>query len=161
MTDTQIKNYYAAQAVAANTMLEYVSAVSHKHASDGYTICDTTHCQRYDTTKTTKFVIDGVGTVCYRINGDWYSFIQVYKDNSKYKYIQGMYFAHCAGKTKTDSQDPSLKSVTCSDLNGPHTSISGHGKGLCQEGAAYKAKQGKSWQAILKYYYNSTTSLLC
>ena len=39
--------------------------------------------------------------------------------------------------------------------------LSGHGYGLCQEGAAHKAKKGSTWSSILSYYYRSTSSLMC
>ena len=159
MTDAQIMNYYAAQAVAANTFLEYAASVSNKHGSS-YTVCNTTCCQTYDTTKTSEFVISGISSVCYRFAGDWYAYLQVYKSGSTYSYITGMYFAHCNGKTKTDSSDPSLKSVSCTNIDGS-TTLSGHGYGLCQYGAAYLAKQGTTWTSILSFYYNSTTSMFC
>lgn len=160
MSDTQIKQYYAAQAVASNTFLEW-AAVGHSTHS-GYTVCDSSHCQRYDTTKTTEFVISAVSTICYRIAGDWYSNIQVHKSGNSYNYIYGAYFAHCDGATVSypGSSQPALKSVSCTNIDG-NNYLSGNGWGFCQYGAAYKAKQGSSWLDILGYYYTSSTSLVC
>lgn len=161
MTETQIKQYYAAQAVAANTFLEYVACVSKKHGSK-YTVCNSASCcQLYDTTKTTSYVISGINTVCYKVGGDWYSYLQVYKSSGKYSYITGKYFSCCNGHTiAATSEDPSLKSVACTNINGS-TTLVGHGNGMCQYGAAYLAKTNYKWDSILSYYYDSTVSLFC
>lgn len=129
-----------------------------KHSE--FTVCDQPHCQRFDQTKTSEFVISAVATVCYRIGNDWYSNIQVYKSGNTYNYIYGAFFGRCSGATISYPGQPALKSVACTNIDGSNE-LFGHGWGLCQRGAAYKAKQGSSWMDILKYYYTSTTSLLC
>lgn len=160
MTDSQIKQYYAAQAVAANTFLEYAAKVYSKHKSAGYTVCNSACCQTYDTTKSSSFAISAVGLVCNKISSDWYANLQVYKSGSSYNYIYGAYFAHCSGATKTHPTDPALKSVSCTNIDNK-SYLSGNGYGLCQYGAAKMAKNGSSWSSILQHYYSSTTSLCC
>lgn len=164
MTDAQIKQYFAAQAVASNSFLEFAAQKGGNHSS--YTVCDSANCQRYDTTKTTTFTIGAVSYITTNIAGDRYYPIQVYKKNNRYDYIYPAFFAHCDGNTvkypsSSGDNHPELQSVPCTDLMGPHSSVYGNGWGLCQEGAAYRAKQGSSYMNILSYYYDSTVTLVC
>lgn len=158
MTDLQIKHYYAAQAVASCSFIEWNAKRDPKHSQ--YTVCDTSNCQRYDPTKTDTYAVEALsfiydvlpsgGTSAY----DSYYTIMLYKPtNNTYEYMYPAYFAQCTGKTKTHPSRPELQSVSCSDIDGTHSEYSGNGWGMCQRGAAKLAKDGYSYHEILQHYY--------
>lgn len=166
MTDGQIKQYYSAQGVAANTMIEwYVNSGWKPHSN--YTVCNTSHCQAYNTAQTNTYTISAIQNISYEVNMDYYFTTQFYKDSSgKYNYMYPAYFNYCTGRTKAypsvpGDNHPYLIAVTCTDIDGTHSSYSGNGNGLCQRGAANRAKNGYSYTNILSYYYTNSTSLSC
>lgn len=65
--------------------------------------------------------------------------IVMYKPSSTtYDYIWGAFFSSCSGNgTKDHSTQPALKAVSCTDIA---TGAGGHRYGLCQMGAALRAK---------------------
>lgn len=71
--------------------------------------------------------------------------------STTYDYIWGAFFSSCSGNgTKDHSTQPALKAVSCTDIA---TGAGGHRYGLCQMGAALRAKNGDSASNILLYYY--------
>lgn len=156
MTDSQIKQYYAAQAVAACSFIEWAVYGDAKHSA--YTVCDTSNCQRYDPTSTNVYAVEALGLIYDSFGGDTYYTIMLYKPTSKtYDYVYPAYFKQCTGETKTHSTRPELQSVSCSDIDGTHSSYSGNGWGLCQKGAAQMAKDGSTYIEILQHYYTNVT----
>ena len=73
--------------------------------------------------------------------------------------IEAYYFSHCNGHTR-NSEDvwgdalPYCRGVSCPCGN---TTMSGHGVGMCQEGAQVLAKAGWDYRDILKHYYSGVT----
>jgi len=70
------------------------------------------------------------------------------------KVIEAVYSADCGGRTSSAEEvwgnpRPYLVSVDCS-VEGTRL---GHGVGMCQRGALELAKQGKSYEEILKHFY--------
>lgn len=53
---------------------------------------------------------------------------------------------------------PALKAVSCTDIA---TGAGGHRYGLCQMGAALRAKNGDSASNILLYYYTDCRIISC
>lgn len=160
LTETQIRQLYKSQAVAANTLLEW-NAVSGWEPHSDATVCTTAHCQHYDATKITTLVINAVNDAFMTASGQSYCLLQLYKPTStSYNYIYGAYFQRCNGSTLTYSGQPALVSVSCTNIDNKY-STSGNGYGMCQYGAPYQAKNGKSSSQILKYYYTNTDSIYC
>lgn len=154
MTDSQIKQYYAAQAVAACSFIEWAVHGDAKHSA--YTVCDTSNCQKYDPTSTNVYAVEALALIYDTVSGNAYFTIMLYKPTSRtYDYIYPAYFLHCTGNTKTHSTRPELQSVSCTDIDGTHSSYAGNGWGLCQKGAAQKAKEGDTYIEILQYYYTN------
>ena len=154
MTDSQIKQYYAAQAVAACSFIEWAVHGDAKHSA--YTVCDTSNCQKYDPTSTNVYAVEALALIYDTVSGNAYFTIMLYKPTSRtYDYIYPAYFLHCTGNTKTHSTRPELQSVSCTDIDGTHSSYAGNGWRLCQKGAAQKAKEGDTYIEILQYYYTN------
>ena len=84
----------------------------------------------------------------------------MYKPSSTtYDYIWGAFFSSCSGNgTKDHSTQPALKAVSCTDIA---TGAGGHRYGLCQMGAALRAKNGDSASNILLYYYTDCRIISC
>lgn len=59
---------------------------------------------------------------------------------------------------KDHSTQPALKAVSCTDIA---TGAGGHRYGLCQMGAALRAKNGDSASNILLYYYTDCRIISC
>lgn len=153
MSDSQIVQYYAAQTIAACSFIEWTANCDPKHSE--YTVCDTSNCQRYDPTTTNTYAVSAANVVVQTFGLNSYYMILLYRPSSNtYDYMYPAYFRHCTGSTKTLSSRPELKSVSCSDIDGSHTSYSGNGYGLCQMGAAAMAKNGSKYYDILLHYYS-------
>ena len=84
----------------------------------------------------------------------------MYKPSSTtYDDIWGAFFSSCSGNgTKDHSTQPALKAVSCTDIA---TGAGGHRYGLCQMGAALRAKNGDSASNILLYYYTDCRIISC
>lgn len=130
---------YEAQAVAANTFLEYALSVYSNHSGKDYKVCSSSCCQVYDPTKVTEEAIDATANIFYTSGGKSKTDIVMYKPSSTtYDYIWGAFFSSCSGNgTKDHSTQPALKAVSCTDIA---TGAGGHRYGLCQMGAALRAK---------------------
>ena len=160
MTSAQISELYHAQAVAANTFLEYSLSVYSNHSSKDYKVCATSCCQVYDPTKVTEAAIDATANIFYTSGGKSKTDIVMYKPTSTtYDYIWGAFFSSCGGNgTKEHKTQPALKAVSCTDIT---SGAGGHRYGLCQMGAAQRAKDGKSASNILLYYYTGCNIVSC
>ena len=160
LTSTQVSELYEAQAVAANTFLEYALSVYSNHSGKDYKVCSSSCCQVYDPTKVTEEAIDATANIFYTSGGKSKTDIVMYKPSSTtYDYIWGAFFSSCSGNgTKDHSTQPALKAVSCTDIA---TGAGGHRYGLCQMGAALRAKNGDSASNILLYYYTDCRIISC
>lgn len=160
LESSQISELYHAQAVAANTFLEYAMSVYSNHRKTGYKVCSSSCCQVYDPTKVTEAAIDATATIFYTSGGVSKTDIVMYKSSStSYDYIWGAFFSSCGGEgTRTHSSQSALKAVSCTDIA---KGAGGHRYGLCQMGAAQRAKDGNSAASILLYYYTDCAVTSC
>lgn len=130
-----------AQAVAARCFAAF--AIAHpRHSTQGADVCTEQHCQGWSAQTnpaTNQAVAETADVVA--IHGD--------------EVIQAFYFAHCDGSTR-NSEDvwvralPYCRSVNCIK---PYPSLSGHGVGMCQQGAIAMAEEGATYVDILSHYY--------
>ena len=85
----------------------------------------------------------------------------MYKPTSTtYEYVYGTFFSSCYNKGTKDygTSEPTLKAVSCTDIA---TGYGGHRYGLCQMGAATRAKNGNSAADILLHYYTNGKIIPC
>lgn len=160
MTSSQIEELFRAQAVAANTFLEYALSVYSNHGNTDYKVCSTACCQVYDPTKVTQVAIDATARIFYSSGGVVKTDIMMYKPSSTtYEYIWGAFFSSCGNNgTLSHSSQPALRAVSCTDIT---QGAGGHRYGLCQMGAAYRAKNGNSASTILLHYYSGCRMMSC
>lgn len=161
LTSSQIKSLHIAQAVVANTFLEYALSVYSNHQGSSYKVCSSACCQVYDTSKTTSEGLAAATAIFNKTGGYTYTTLLLYHPSSTvYNYIWGAFFSSCAGKgTLTHSSQPSLKSVSCTDLA---SGAGGHRYGLCQMGAAYRAKNTTGgYVTILQHYFSNVSIAEC
>ena len=131
-----------AQAIAARSF----AVGTRRHASEGFDVCITTHCQVYKPKNryadSDRSVDETAGQVLSHASG-----------------VTGApFFAHCDGHTRSAqeawSKDVSfLRSVPC--ICG-YDELYGHGVGMCQRGAAAMAREGATVKEILAHYYSGT-----
>jgi hypothetical protein len=128
-----------AQAIASRSY----AVTTRRHASDGFDMCCTTHCQVYkpkNRYEDSDRAVDETSGQILTYDG---------------RLVGTPFFGHCDGHTR-DSEDvwPSrveyLRSVSC--ICG-YTDLYGHGVGMCQRGAAALATQGAAAEEILKHYF--------
>ena len=163
LTDSQADQVLWMQAIASNTFLEYAQSCYSTHTIND--VCNTSHCQSYDTTYNSDYVLKLVQQAIFIENGgNPRTVIAMYKpSNRQYQYIYGAYFRYCDGagtKTYTDAYEPALKSVSCTDLFNPG-GPKGNLFGVCQHGALYLAKNGYAAGDIIRYYYSNTQTVYC
>lgn len=130
-----------AQAVASRT---YAAAAS-RHLEKNADVCTKTHCQKW------KRVDPIVAPEVFRAVSETWGVVAMHEG----KLIEAFFFEHCSGQTR-NSEDmampefPYLRGVNCpcgfSDMRG-------HGVGLCQRGAIVLARNGASFEQILRHYY--------
>lgn len=161
LTLAQTKELYQAQAIAANTFLEYSLKVYSNHSSSSYNVCATHCCQVYDPTKITQAAIDAAAKIFYTAGSVTRTDIVMYKSSpTTYDYIWGAFFSYCDNKgIENHSTQPALKAVSCTDITKGATSPRHYG--LCQMGAATRAKNGKTASDILMYYYSNCCIASC
>jgi hypothetical protein len=129
-----------AQAIAARSY----AVTTRRHASDGYDMCTTTHCQVYKPKNRyadSDLAVDETSGQVLAYEG---------------KMVGAPFFGHCDGHTRNSEDVWSqkvdyLRSVPC--ICG-YNKLYGHGVGMCQRGAAAMAEQGASASAILAHYYS-------
>lgn len=161
LTAAQISELFEAQAVAANTHLEYALSVYSKHSEDECAVCSEPCCQKYDPTKVTQAAINATVKIFYTSSGKAKTEIIMYKPTSTtYEYVYGTFFSSCYNKGTKDygTSEPTLKAVSCTDIA---TGYGGHRYGLCQMGAATRAKNGNSAADILLHYYTNGKIIPC
>lgn len=104
LTSTQITELYEAQAIAANTFLEYALSVYSSHSASGYRVCSSAACcQKYDPTKVTQAAISATANIFYTYGGVSKTDIVMYRPTSaSYEYIWGAFFSSCGGNGTKD-----------------------------------------------------------
>ena len=163
LEDLQADQVLWMQAIASNTFLEYAQSCYSTHTIND--VCNTSHCQTYDTTYNSDYVLQLVQKgIFIKNDGDPRTVIAMYKpSNNKYQYIYGAYFRYCKNngtETYTKADEPALKAVSCTDLFNPGGK-QGNLFGVCQHGALYLAKNDYRAGDIIRYYYSNTQTEYC
>jgi peptidoglycan hydrolase-like amidase len=140
-----------AQAVAARSFL---AAAHGRH--EGFDFCDTTHCQ---------FLKEPAkpGSPAAHATAETRGLALAYQG----QVFAALYSANCGGRTRTLDEVGWGRSET-SGLEYPYFPVacprkgrpSGHGVGLCQEGAAEMERHGARFREILNHYYPATTLVM-
>jgi peptidoglycan hydrolase-like amidase len=132
-----------AQAVVARSFL---IAAHHRH--DGFDFCDTTHCQ---------FLREAPapGSLSAKAVEETRDLILAYQGSA----IPALYSANCGGKTRTlDEAGWNQEAYPYFAIECPvRGEVFGHRLGMCQEGAAQMARNGKTFREILAHYFPATT----
>jgi peptidoglycan hydrolase-like amidase len=132
-----------AQAVVARSFL-----IAARHRHEGFDFCDTTHCQFLRQPPAPQ-------SINARATAETRDLILAYQGRP----IAALYSANCGGMTRTleeagwNAEPYPYFAVPC-PVRG---AVSGHRIGLCQEGAAAMAKQGRTFREILTAYFPATT----
>ena len=69
LNTSQIKALYIAQAIVANTFLEYALSEYSNHSGSSYKVCSSACCQVYDRTKTTDEGLAAAEAIFNKTNG--------------------------------------------------------------------------------------------
>jgi peptidoglycan hydrolase-like amidase len=132
-----------AQAAVARSFL-----IAARGRHEGFDFCDTTHCQ---------FLREAppVGSLSAQAANSTRDLVLAYQGRP----IAALYSANCGGKTRTladagwNEEPYPYFAVDC-PVRG---AVAGHQIGMCQEGAAQMARQGKTFREILAHYFPATT----
>jgi peptidoglycan hydrolase-like amidase len=132
-----------AQAVVTRSFL-----IASHNRHEGFDFCDTTHCQ---------FLREAPppGSPSANSAAQTRDLVVAYQGRP----IAALYSANCGGKTRT------LEQAGWNQEAYPYFAIecpvrgeaSGHRIGMCQEGAAQMARDGKTFREILAHYFPATT----
>ncbi len=132
-----------AQAVVARSFL-----IAARNRHDGFDFCDTTHCQFLRETPPP-------GSLSAKAAEETRDLVVAYQGRA----IAALYSANCGGKTRTledagwNREPYPYFAVEC-PIRGE---VAGHRIGMCQEGAAQMARNGKTFREILAHYFPATT----
>jgi stage II sporulation protein D len=132
-----------AQAVVARSFL-----IGARYRHEGFDFCDTTHCQFLREAPAS-------GNLAARAAEETRGLVVAYQGRA----IAALYSANCGGKTRTledagwNAEGYPYFAVDC-PVRG---AVAGHRLGLCQEGAAQLARNGKTFREILAIYFPATT----
>jgi len=135
-----------AQAVVARSFL-----IAARNRHEGYDFCDTTHCQFLREAPT-------AGSLAAKAAQETRDLVVAYQGRA----IAALYSANCGGKTRTledagwNAEAYPYFAVDC-PVRG---AVAGHRIGMCQEGAAQMARNGKTFREILVIYFPATTLML-
>lgn len=132
-----------AQAVVARSFL-----IAARSRHEGFDFCDTTHCQ---------FLREAPpsGSLAAKAAEETRDLVLAYQGRT----IAALYSANCGGRTRTleeagwNAEAYPYFAVDC-PLRG---AVAGHRLGMCQEGAAQMARNGKTFREILEIYFPATT----
>jgi stage II sporulation protein D len=135
-----------AQAVVARSFL-----VVARNRHDGFDFCDTTHCQ---------FLREAPapGSLTAKAVEDTRGMVVAYQGRA----IAALYSANCGGKTRTlEEAGWNVDAYPYFAVDCPvRGAVAGHRIGMCQEGAAQMARNGKTFREILAAYFPATTLIL-
>jgi peptidoglycan hydrolase-like amidase len=132
-----------AQAVVARSFL-----IAARGRHQGFDFCDTTHCQ---------FLRDAppARSLAAKAAEETRDLIVAYQGRP----VAALYSANCGGRTRTledagwNAEPYPYFAVDC-PVRGP---VAGHRIGMCQEGAAQMARNGKTFREILALYFPAAT----
>lgn len=132
-----------AQAVVARSFL---TAARGRH--QGFDFCDTTHCQFIREPPPPE-------SPSAKATADTRDLVIVYQGRP----VAALYSANCGGKTRTLAeagwnQEPYPYFAVDCPVRGK---VAGHRIGMCQEGSASMARNGKTFREILGLYFPATT----
>jgi stage II sporulation protein D len=132
-----------AQAVVTRSFL---IAAHGRH--EGFDFCDTTHCQFLREAPAT-------GSLSAKAAADTRDFVVAYQGRA----IAALYSANCGGKTRTlEDAGWNVEPYPYFAVDCPvRGAVAGHRIGMCQEGAAQMARNGKTFREILALYFPATT----
>ena len=146
LTDAQAIEAYKAQAVASRGYADAKVRQGIGHMSSGYSLCAGTHCQAfvpYYTNANAITAVDAVTNQVLTYNG--------YRSITEYH-------GKCQG-TVTNYPQPGSTSISDVRTCNAHSAATGdevaHNRGMCQTGAKLMAKNNKTYQEILSFYYAS------
>jgi stage II sporulation protein D len=132
-----------AQAVIARSFL-----IASHNRHEGFDFCDTTHCQ---------FLREAPppGSPSANAAGQTRDLLVAYQGRA----IAALYSANCGGKTRTlDEAGWNPEAYPYFAVECPvRGQVAGHRIGMCQEGAAQLARNGKTFREILAHYFPATT----
>ena len=154
MTDNQILELFRAQSVVSRTFLESSIVNYSPHRAEGYTVCSTTCCQ--------VFTTDYLHFVAMQAVNDTETSTTAEIVTYNGRVATTLFFSSCSGSTK-DNEDVNgyaydyLVSVPCPRSNHLGGENGGQGVGMCQAGAAGRAKDGETYEEIIEYYYTGAT----
>ena len=127
-----------AQAVAARTF----SAITQRHTERKADVCTVRHCQVW---------VESVSAAVTRAANETRGQVLTYED----KLIHAFYFEHCDGHTREARGILIEPALYCKSVSCPcgFATLRGHGIGMCQRGASQMARNGDTYEKILKHYY--------
>jgi stage II sporulation protein D len=131
-----------AQAVVARSFL-----IASRNRHEGFDFCDTTHCQFLREAPAAQ-------SLSAKATEETKDLVVAYQGRA----IAALYSANCGGKTRTleeagwNAEAYPYFAVECL-VRG---AVSGHRIGMCQQGAAEMARNGKSFREILALYFPAT-----
>jgi peptidoglycan hydrolase-like amidase len=132
-----------AQAVVARSFL---TAAHHRH--EDFDFCDTTHCQFLREPPAPE-------SPAAKASAQTRDLVITYQGQP----LAALYSANCGGKTQSLGQagwnpEPYPYFPVECPIKGE---VSGHRLGMCQQGAAQLAREGKTFREILAHYFPATT----
>lgn len=154
LTSDQLFGIYCAQALVANTFIEFQQKVYLRH--DGEYDIQVGIDQSFDPTITYEAVVNGVDAVFYTVNGKPCTVIFYYKPTaSTYQYLNAEWFSSCKNKGTIDSPWgwPGVKAKSCKDY---YEGDGGHGRGYCQSGGAQRILDGEKAVPAVRYYFTDS-----
>jgi stage II sporulation protein D len=132
-----------AQAVVARSFL-----IAARNRHEGFDFCDTTHCQ---------FLREApaAGSLAAKAAEESRGLVVAYQGSA----IAALYSANCGGKTRTlEEAGWNAEAYPYFGVDCPvRGAVAGHRIGMCQEGAAQMARNGKTFREILAVYFPATT----
>src|SRR5574341_19634 len=130
-----------AQAVASRTY----AAAAPRHVEKNADVCTTTHCQKW------KRVDPIVAPEVFRAVSETWGVVALHEG----KLIEAFFFEHCSGQTRNSTDMAMAELAYLRSVNCPcgFSDMRGHGVGLCQRGAIVLARNGASFEQILRHYY--------
>jgi hypothetical protein len=150
MTNSQIQEFFKAQAVAVRGYTNYYEMTRAVHTD--YTICSTTHCQVYNPYYTNAMSVEAVNSTnnIIPVGAELLGWFYVYD------YFPCRYFSACLGNTLSGGHSY-LAPVSCLCSGEPAPEHIPHCIGMCQRGAKLLAASGYTYDQILNHYYTGIT----
>lgn len=133
LTEEEMVQVYTAQALVANTFIEFQQKIYLRHDGDYDILSGSDHA--FSPNYTNEVVLSGVSGVFYTVAGKPSTVIMYYKPSSStYQYLNAEWFSSCYNKGTIDNPLgwPGVEAKSCTDF---FTGYGGHRRGYCQSGA--------------------------